>query len=93
MASPAEIANDMAAQSVFWARRDKAISKACNDAAVMIRMILADEPVDGRTWYGLHRRMLDLSMSRRYAHFGIHDNLHRALQALCALRAAGETAG
>lgn len=65
MASPAEIANDMAAQAAYWAKRDRGVTNACLDAARTIRAFLAGERVDGRTYYGLHRRLLRLEMSRR----------------------------
>ncbi|MDK3072753.1 hypothetical protein QO034_06495 [Sedimentitalea sp. JM2-8] len=82
MASPAEIANDMAAQAVFWQKRDKNIHRACDDAARMIRAFMAEERVDGRAYHGLHRRLFDLSVSRRWAHYGINDHLDRALRTI-----------
>ncbi len=82
MASPAEIANDMAAQAAFWQKRDKHVHRACDDAARMIRAYMVGERVDGRTYGGLHKRLLDLTTSRRYAHFGITDNLDRALRTI-----------
>lgn len=88
MATPAEVANDMSAQARFWHGRDghMPISKTCADAARMIRAHLAGEPVDGRTWGGLHRRLLNLedtSFTRRY---NIADNLLRARLTLEKLR-------
>lgn len=88
MASPAQVANDMAAQATFWEKRDKRIGAACRDAARVIRDYLADKQVDGRTYGGLHRRLLDLSQNRRYASFGIADNLDRALRTLQVLHTA-----
>jgi len=58
MASPAEVANDMDAHGNYWHRRDKEIARLCFDAALTIRKILAQEKVDGRSWGGLHRRLL-----------------------------------
>lgn len=87
MASPAEIANDMAMQAVFWRRRDKVISQACKDAAVVIRRYLTGERVDGRTYCGLHRRLLGLVDNRTNASFGIANNLSRALTTLQMLHA------
>lgn len=87
MASPAEVANDMIAQAVFWERRDKRIARTCRDAARMIRVYLAGEPVDGRTWGGLHTRLLDLSGRTPYGDSRIADSLGRALQTLYVLRA------
>lgn len=86
MASPAEVANDMAAQAAFWARRDKDIARACDDAARVIRAFLAGERVDGRTYGGLRRRLLDLSSGRRWAHYGIISSLDRARKTLETLR-------
>ena len=60
MANPGEIANDMAAWARYWHRRDKKIEAACRDAARIIRAFLSNDRVDGRTYYGLHRRLLDL---------------------------------
>ncbi|MGK7660664.1 MULTISPECIES: hypothetical protein [unclassified Marinovum] len=88
MATPAQVANDMAAQAKFWEKRDKRIEAACHDAARVIRDYLNNNPVDGRTYGGLHRRLLDLSQSRRHASFGIADNLDRASRALQTLHAA-----
>lgn len=59
MASPAQIANDMSAHAEFWAKRDRDIERACRDAARVIRALLTGEHVDGRTYGGLHRRLLD----------------------------------
>lgn len=86
MATPAEVANDMAAQARYWHGRDRDIERACADAALLIRAHLAGEPVDGRTWGGLHRRLLaleDSSFARRY---NIADNLLRARLTLEKLR-------
>ncbi len=86
MASPAEIANDMAAQAAFWQKRDKQVYRACDDAARMIRAFLAGAYVDGRTYGGLQKRLFDLIVSRRYAGYGITDNLDRALRAIQILK-------
>ena len=87
MASPAEIANDMAASAALWEHRDKRIARTCRDAARMIRAHLAGDPVDGRTWGGLHTRLLDLSGKTPYGDSRIQDSLGRALQTLYVLRA------
>lgn len=60
MASPAEIANDMAAHATYWAKRDKRVFAACRDAERVIRAYLAGERVDGRTRAGVWRRLLQL---------------------------------
>ena len=85
MASPAEVANDMAAQAAFWVKRDKKIGLACADAATIIRKFLNEDRVDGRTYFGLRRRLLDLSVNRYYGSFGIVRNLDRALRTLQVL--------
>ena len=59
MATPAQIANDMAAHAQYWAKRDKNIERACRDAARVIRALLAGEQVDGRTYYGVQKRLMD----------------------------------
>ena len=58
-ASPAQVANDLAAQARFWDGRDRHVENVCRDAADAIRKMLAGEQLDGRTWHGLHRRLLD----------------------------------
>ena len=88
MATPAEIANDMAVQARYWQGRDESfgVALACRDAARIIRAYLAGERVDGRTYGGLQRRLLNLealSFCRRYY---IHENLTRARLALEELK-------
>lgn len=85
MASPAEIANDMAAQAVYWSRRDGKIEAVCWDAARIIRAFLAGDLVDGRTFDGLHRRLLDLE-ARAARSYGWFPDFTRARNALEALR-------
>lgn len=60
MTNPGEIANDMAAQDAYWVRREEKVGRACLEAARVIRAFLSGEKVYGRTYYGLHRRLLDL---------------------------------
>ena len=87
-ATPAQIANDLDAQGRFFAKRDDRVERACRDAARMIRRHLANEPVDGRTWGGLHTRLMDLtSRNSRYAGTQIDKSLSRGLQCLYELRA------
>jgi hypothetical protein len=57
--SPAQVANDLAAQARFWEKRDRDIHKLCADAARVIRSYLAGEKVDGRVRHGLYARLLD----------------------------------
>lgn len=58
MATPAQVANDMAAHAVYWDKRDRVLERLCRDAACVIRVMLAGKSVDGRTYGGLHRRLL-----------------------------------
>jgi hypothetical protein len=79
MATPAQVANDMVAQADFWHRRDKDIERCCRDAARLIRDLIAKKPVDGRTLYGLHRRLVDLEQRTGRSHAtGISMSLCRA---------------
>ncbi|WP_297772708.1 hypothetical protein [uncultured Roseovarius sp.] len=64
MATPAQIANDMAAHAAYWAKRDREIERVCRDAARVIRALMAGEPVDGRTYGGLHMRLLERERRR-----------------------------
>lgn len=86
-ATPAQIANDLAAQAAFFDRRDDRVAKACRDAARMIRQHLAGEAIDGRTWGGLHTRLLDLTgKGDRYNGTQIERSMSRGLQCLMAFR-------
>ena len=86
-ASPAQIANDLEAQARFFAKRDDYVARACQDAARMIRQNLAGQPVDGRTWGGLHQRLLTLTTRRGlYPGTQIERSLDRGLQCLMAFR-------
>jgi hypothetical protein len=57
--TPAQVANDLAAQAQFWAKRDRDIALLCADAARVIRAYQAGEKVDGRTRARLYGRLLD----------------------------------
>lgn len=88
MASPAQVSNDMAVRSGFWRGRDPMLHKACFDAAVMIRCFLNGAPPDGRSFYGLDRRLLRLESSiSDYGNAGgIREALSRARLTLQDLR-------
>ena len=75
MATPAQIANDMAAQATYWHGRDRRLGVA-----------VAGERVDGRTWGGLHRRLLNLENHTFCRSHHIDQNLTRARLALEDLR-------
>ena len=49
MATPAQIANDMSAQAVYWHKRDDRIAALCRDAAAMINNLRARLVID-RLW-------------------------------------------
>lgn len=90
MAHPAEIANDMAAHAVYWAKRDAEIARACRDAARIIRAFLNRERVDGRSWGGLHRRLLALDRTPPDCHVKGYPEFTRAR--LCLERLKREAA-
>jgi hypothetical protein len=56
-ATPAQVANDLAAQGRWWDKRDRDVAHACEDGARLIRRLMAGEHVDGRTFYGIKGRM------------------------------------
>lgn len=86
-ATPAQVANDLEAQAGYFRKRDQFIADACQDSARMIRKIIAGEPVDGRTWAGLHTRLLNFTASGRgRADTQIAKSLRRGLATLTALR-------
>ncbi len=86
MASPAEVANDMTAHAKYWQKRDNRIFAACHDSARLIRMHSDGKEIDGRTWGGLHRRLLDLTSNSTAIRLQGTPNFDRALQTLYALR-------
>lgn len=87
MASPAEIANDLAAQAAFWDRRDRDVAAVCRDAARLIRAMLAGQPVDGRTYAGVQARLLSNGARYGRSHETIGRSLSRASASLTELRA------
>lgn len=86
MATPAEVANDMAAHARYWQKRDAAIFRVCEDASRLIRMYLDGQKVDGRTYGGLHRRLLDQALRLRRAPYQGVPDLDRARAVLERLR-------
>lgn len=87
-ATPAQVANDLDAQAAYFLKRDADIARACRDAARLIRQHLAGEPVDGRTWGGLHTRLLN-QIGQYHAKPGaqIAKSMTRGLETLYELRA------
>ena len=59
MATPAEIANDMAAHAAYWQGRDRKVEGLCRDTNTLIRSMLDGEQIDGRLYHGVWRRLLD----------------------------------
>lgn len=57
MASPAQVANDMAVRADYWRGRSADLRKACIDAEAMIRRLLKGEPVSDRAYRGLEQRL------------------------------------
>lgn len=84
--SPAQVANDLAAQATFYEKRDQRIANACRDCARVIRALLAKNLVDGRTYGGLHGRLIDLTLQHRNrAESQIATSLNRGLVTLTTL--------
>ena len=63
-ATPAQVANDLDAQAAFFDRRESGLAAACRDCARAIRAMLNDCKIDGRTYTGVHTRMMN--MQTRY---------------------------
>ena len=90
-ATPAQVANDLEAQANYWLGRDKEVSRTCYNAARVIRQRLGGERVDGRTWGGLHRRLLNLELSlRSQSGSQIGKSVSRGLQTLYRLNAQAQ---
>ncbi len=88
-ATPAQVANDLEAQATYFQKRDDDIARVCRDTARMIRQHLASEPVDGRTWGGLHTRLLNqIGRYHSQPDVQIARSMTRGLEALYQLRAA-----
>lgn len=83
MASPAQIANDLAAQAAFFRQRDDDVARTCRDAATLIRKMVAAEAVDGRTFNGIHERLLNqCERYRREPTSQIYTSLRRGLMTI-----------
>ena len=91
-ATPAQVANDLAAQALWWGKRDADIARACDDGARLIRRLMAGESVDGRTLHGIKARMENLE--RLYEKRQVVNNpshsLWRGLQRIEELRRAAD---
>lgn len=64
-ATPAQVANDLDAQAAFFAKREADLAQACRDCARAIRAMLNDGKIDGRTYTGVHTRMMNMSLRYR----------------------------
>lgn len=86
-ATPAQVANDLAIQGQYFAKRDADLSRALTDCARLIRAFLAGDPVDGRAYVGVHARML--TMNSRYCggQTQISKSVFRGLMTLTELKA------
>lgn len=87
--SPAQVANDLEAQAAFFNKRDGDLAQACRDCARAIRAILNDGRIDGRTYGGIHQRMLNLDLRHRSrADTQISKSISRGLSTLQELHGA-----
>lgn len=64
-ATPAQVANDLDAQARFFDKRDADLSKTCRDCARLIRAMLNAGKIDGRTYSGVHTRMINMDVRYR----------------------------
>ena len=56
MATPAQVANDLAAQAAWWGGRDEDLARTCR----LIRALDAGEHVQGRSYQGVQARLINL---------------------------------
>jgi hypothetical protein len=86
MATPAQVANDLAVQADYFARRDDEIARLCRDSARLIRAMIAGQPVDGRTLRGVMTRLQGYNGRPRAAvPSQIDKSLERALKTLTGM--------
>lgn len=90
-ATPAQIANDLAAQAQFWQRRDDHAARACRDCSRLIRAMIAGEAVDGRTYHGLYGRLMNLETTWRSRDDRLWNSLARGRLTLETLKRARQT--
>lgn len=87
-ATPAQVANDLILQAQYMGKRDGDLGAACRDCAKLIRTYVAGQPVDGRSYYGVLRRLE--TQKDRYRHqlgSQIGKSLDRGIETLRTLRA------
>ena len=88
-ATPAEVANDLAAQAKFFVKRDDEIARLCQDCARLIRASVAGEVIDLRALGECLDRLIDRQAwipPERGKASQIDRSLHRALLTLEKLR-------
>jgi hypothetical protein len=86
-ATPAQVANDLAAQAEYFRRRDDETSRACRDCARAIRALEAGEPLQDHVYGQLRGRVLNAWYSyRAQPDTQIENSLHRGLATLTTLR-------
>lgn len=87
MATPAQVANDLAAQAGYWAGRNDDLSRDLRQAAHMVRQFLSGAPVDGRTYRGLQTRLSNRLSSGAGVFPQAQPSLRRGIETLRLLRA------
>ena len=88
-ATPAQVANDLAVQAAYLAKRDDEIARLCRDSARLIRAMIAGQLVDGRTLRGVMTRLQGYNSLRRVSlPSQIDKSLDRALVTINDLNAA-----
>ena len=91
-ATPAQVANDLAVQADYFARRDDNIARLCRDSLRLIRAMIAGQAVDERTYARVIFRLQGWNSRPRAAvPSQIDKSLDRALVTLKALRGGAQT--
>lgn len=91
-ATPAQVANDLALQADYFAKRDRYIAQLCRDSARLIRAMTGGQAVDGRTLHGVKTRLQGYNARPRAAvPSQIDKSLDRALVTLLALSGGAQT--
>ena len=86
MATPAQVANDLAVQADYFARRDDEIARLCRDSGRLIRAMMAGQAVDERTYARVTFRLQGYNARPRAAvPSQIDKSLERALKTLTGM--------
>ena len=86
-ATPAQVANDLAAQATFFAKRDDNIASLCRDSARLIRALIGGQAVADLTYARVIWRLEDYTFRPRAAvPSQIDKSLDRALVTLTELK-------